>query len=637
MVRVLHTVPPMAASRSPQHEYALAWIAKGFPVFPWRRVNGQKRPCVKAWEDAATLDAAQVDEWWYKWPDAGIGSPPARSGHFVLDIDDKNGKSGSKTLERLGGVGSDAPYITFTPTGGVHYWFKGEARNSAGRIGEGIDIRGKGGWAALPDNAEYLGVEGGEGEAPKWLLDKLAELNQEREERTTETAVEPDLEINVATAEARVRDLVARGDVAIEGQGGNDRTYRLASELMDLGLSPERALECLAVHWNPHCLPPWSDSELEAIVKNASEYRQNDIGVKAHAEDGSIFRNVNTETPEGAVTQPVRKRFLPLSEDAQDSLTEPPWLVKGWIGHGLVTMLYGEPGAHKSFAALDVALSAAAGRPAWGTEAIDARPWPVVYIAPEGAIGIAKKRRPAWREFHSVDGPLPFWIIPEAPLVRDDTSLPALFGAIESECGDALPRLVVIDTYSRIMGGLDENSAQDASRAIEHAEAIKQRYNCAVLIIHHSAKGSDSERGSTALRGGVDTVIHCRTDMGSVQLSCVKQKDAEEPKPLWFRPQSVANSLVLVRSDRPQFVKAASQFTMDVVTCLREAGAVNLGASLTTNALAESLAKLNDDKGDPEVLRDKYRRQLTAWAKKEGKPFATPASPPDWFIPDADE
>ena len=71
---------------------------------------------------------------------------------------------------------------------------------------------------------------------------------------------------------------MARGDVAKEGEGGDDRTYRLAAEIINLGLSEEKALNEISSFWNPHCEPPWPDDELETLVGNAWRYKQNEAG-----------------------------------------------------------------------------------------------------------------------------------------------------------------------------------------------------------------------------------------------------------------------------------------------------------------------------------------------------------------------
>ena len=54
-----------------------------FPCVP-----GEKRPLVRRGFHDATANAAQVSEWWSRWPQANIGIPTgAASGVEVVDVD----------------------------------------------------------------------------------------------------------------------------------------------------------------------------------------------------------------------------------------------------------------------------------------------------------------------------------------------------------------------------------------------------------------------------------------------------------------------------------------------------------------------------------------------------------------------
>lgn len=64
-------------------------------------------------------------------------------------------------------------------------------------------------------------------------------------------------------------------------------------------------------------------------------------------------------------------------------------------------------------------------------------------------------------------------------------------------------------------------------------EALRREHNAAVLVIHHTRKDGESERGSSALRGDADVMIECKEsgDFANViVLKCSKMKD-DEPFP----------------------------------------------------------------------------------------------------------
>ena len=91
---------------------------------------------------------------WKKTPKANIGvATGSRSGFWALDIDPRH--HGNKSLGRLMSEHGPLPETISarTPSGGVHMWWKWpsiEIRNSAGQVGEGIDVRGEGGYVLAP-------------------------------------------------------------------------------------------------------------------------------------------------------------------------------------------------------------------------------------------------------------------------------------------------------------------------------------------------------------------------------------------------------------------------------------------------------------------------------------------------------
>jgi len=69
----------------------------------------------------------------------------------------------------------------------------------------------------------------------------------------------------------RGRAYIATMGPAIEGQGGNDHTYRVACILRDFGLDESDMLAILA-DWNAGNAPPWPLEELERFCRNAARY-----------------------------------------------------------------------------------------------------------------------------------------------------------------------------------------------------------------------------------------------------------------------------------------------------------------------------------------------------------------------------
>ena len=157
---------------------------RGIAVFPLTR--GTKVPLVGSHGcHDATSDADTVRAWWARHPRANIGAATgARSGFWVLDVDAHH--EGDRTLADLESKHGPLPPTieASTPQGGLHlYWpwpANGpEIRNSAGRIGPGLDVRGEGGSIVMPpsvlaDGRRYRWTRSGAGafaEAPRWLVE----------------------------------------------------------------------------------------------------------------------------------------------------------------------------------------------------------------------------------------------------------------------------------------------------------------------------------------------------------------------------------------------------------------------------------------------------------------------------------
>ena len=124
------------------------------PVFP---CGPDKKPLTKRGFKDASRDPAQIDSWWERHPTAMIGMPTGEaSGIWAVDVDVANGKQGMQTLAsrgwQLDEIGQSA--ITRTATGGCHILYRygpdAPVRNSAGKIGPDIDVRGEGGYLIMP-------------------------------------------------------------------------------------------------------------------------------------------------------------------------------------------------------------------------------------------------------------------------------------------------------------------------------------------------------------------------------------------------------------------------------------------------------------------------------------------------------
>ena len=233
---------------------------------------------------------------------------------------------------------------------------------------------------------------------------------------------------------------------------------------------------------------------------------------------------------------PEPPRLLTLDQLAD--LPAPSYLVEDFIRAQGMTVLYGPSGGGKSFAALDWSLCIATGQPFYGQTV---QQGPVVYIAAEGASGYYTRAQ-AWCNDRGIAEVPDFRIWIEAPnFYRGETA--ALQTALTGL--DKPPALIVIDTLARCLIGGDENSAKDVGLFIRNAEQLARPLGSALLIVHHTGKSGELERGSSALRGAADTMLCLKPDGASLKLTCEKQKDAAEFDPWRFHLESKGESCVI--------------------------------------------------------------------------------------------
>lgn len=142
---------------------------------------GGKHPIGKQWTETATNDPVKVAQTWARNPWANIGIATGEdSGIFVLDVDPDSG--GFDTLDALEAEHGTLPvtWVVETGSGGMHYYFQWpdfDLRNSAGKLGPGLDIRGNGGQVvaapSVSGKGAYTSTKGDVAAAPEWLLGLL--------------------------------------------------------------------------------------------------------------------------------------------------------------------------------------------------------------------------------------------------------------------------------------------------------------------------------------------------------------------------------------------------------------------------------------------------------------------------------
>jgi hypothetical protein len=237
---------------------ALRFAERGWLVMPCR--PGEKVPATANGLKDASSDWDQIISWWGRIPQCNVAvCTGAESGFVVLDVDGDAGAESLTELEREHGQ-LPSTLSVVTPSGGQHYYFTHpgeEFRNSAGKLGAGLDIRGDGGYVLAPPSRLKGGVSY-EADArvpmaavPEWL----AELSQRH--------------LNGGEAQSTGEWLDIAGGVQ-EGSR-NHAIARLTGHLLRRYVDVELVHDLVSLVNRTRFLPPLADWEVRRTVDSIFE------------------------------------------------------------------------------------------------------------------------------------------------------------------------------------------------------------------------------------------------------------------------------------------------------------------------------------------------------------------------------
>jgi hypothetical protein len=262
-----------------------------------------------------------------------------------------------------------------------------------------------------------------------------------------------------------------------------------------------------------------------------------------HADDSTFEEDDKAEPPRAKI----------LSMRDLDALPPPEWLVRDLIPEKSMIVPFGPPKSGKTFIVLSFCLHITAGKE-WFGHAV--KQGAVVYIAGEGTGGLSLRLR-AMRSKYEIDIDAPLWIVPRAVNFQNPTEVDELIQLVRATVGTLEVAAVVLDTLARAMPGADENSAQEVGLVIAACDRMRDELDCSVIPIHHSGKDvARGARGTSALRGALDTAIEISGTGKRSTMTVVDQKESEAGQRLVFNMEQVSvgigrSSLVPMIDDTP--------------------------------------------------------------------------------------
>jgi hypothetical protein len=256
--------------------------------------------------------------------------------------------------------------------------------------------------------------------------------------------------------------------------------------------------------------------DLESTFGNRSDREGN-------ADESDSTDTINMVT-NGGNSEQFEPPFKLVPFDKISLGAEPRYLVKGLIPRSGLVVLWGPPKCGKSFLAFDLAMHVALG---WAYRDRRVQQGAVVYCAFEGGDGF-KGQTEAFRIKHLAEDhePVDFHLLAtRANLATDHAEL---IQAIHLHLPNRHPVLVVLDTLNRSLQGSESND-QDMAAYVQAADAIRDVFDCAVVIVHHCGVDGSRPRGHTSLMGAADAQLAVkRNASNNVILTVEWMKDGPE-------------------------------------------------------------------------------------------------------------
>lgn len=285
------------------------YTSAGFSLFPCGTSKDAKAPQIDGWQATSYDPLLEPDS----LPE--MYGVVLRDEDLVLDVDPRRFKNGINELHQLCaklGIDKLDTFVVSTGGGGIHAYFKKPKSirllsripgfpaievKSAGLYVIGAGSRHDPETCRVP---ECLTCPAHDGrpyeiqrktpadsiEAPEALLqlvDRGASLFNAVEEGVCDD--------DDANKGRFIRYCLSTAP-AVQGDGGERTTFKVACEGRDYGLSQESVFDIMRDYFSPRCLPEWVDDELKQKVGNAYHYA---TGVAGRNNPQAEFRLLSTE------------------------------------------------------------------------------------------------------------------------------------------------------------------------------------------------------------------------------------------------------------------------------------------------------------------------------------------------------
>lgn len=463
---------------------AAKYINAGLKCIPI--IQATKKPYNKKWSTKfLTLDEFQK---LYK-PGDGIAIITGKvSGIVSIDIDKKNGGLNwyEANKDRLG-----FPLIEYSGGGGIHLHYNYPANceylASDNHFADGVEIKADGGRYVVtapsphPSGIPYkihhdipldeIAFE--VAELPSWILD---ELNKKRHKTLEDPTYVNGLDGDIEQASASIR----RFDGAIEGKGGDTKTFAAACECRRFGLTQIQTFEVLKTHFNPRCVPPWKDEDLKRKIYNAYKYANEPMGTELPEMQ---FSDESENVKEEKKSEEINERFKGLK--VGDWVEEPELpvdhIITDLFEKGDKVAVIGRSKSKKSFFIQQMGFCIASGRPFLGHQVLIPRKVLIVQYEVKKAhyhkrcVKLAKRLDFSKEDLNNL-------------IVVNGRGHPKPLVLLKEAISLYKPDLVIVDPLYKLIEG-DENKIEEMKPIFKAFDTLCEETGTCLLYLHHDKKG----------------------------------------------------------------------------------------------------------------------------------------------------
>lgn len=488
-------------NNNPILEAALHYAELGFSVIPLCKPIDAKH-CIQHGECQSSGKAAlikwakhqkerasqeQIKEWWNQFPEANVGVVTGAISEIVV-VD----------VEAGGDVKNLPPtVISKTGGGGWHFFYKhpNQPIRNGVRVKELTDIRGDGGYVAMPPSSHKSGnqyewrvpPDDGFAELPEWVLQKTSGQKQKTNWQEFLSRENPNGTRNMSATQLAGKLL-----------------HHLPIELWDVsGWATMR-------EWDlQNNQPPLSEGALRVVWESIK---------KSELKKRAALEQTDEELS-----------ILPLSQLMQKEFADVPWIADNFIPHEAITVISGAPAAYKTWLVLDIALKVASNGILF--DKFPTTQSSVLIVDEENGERLLQKRIKML--CNNFGMPVFFLSLKNFRLngrtVKKITALTQQYGI----------RVVIFDSLIRIHGE-DENDATKMASVFKNLKELSKS-GLAVILTHHNRKQgmirsnnpSQEMRGSSDILASVDCHIGVekKTKESFITVTQTKLRQAKEMKP----------------------------------------------------------------------------------------------------------